>query len=283
MYYGIIMAAVIMFSVQFLFNQQFEKQCGSGLRSMLIFSLGYSAAGLLVLLIINGFAWEFSWFSLIMAVLTALNGMVYTFCSLKALGKINLSLYSVFSMLGGMMLPFIFGILFFHESLSAGKLVCVALVAASLFLTVQRGKKSSGIWYYIGIFVLNGMSGVLSKIFQAGQWAKTSEAGYSALSAAAAMILSLAILPFIKGERLHLNLRAAGSMLGYGILNKVGNFLLLISLSHLPASAQYPMVTGGVMIVSTILCYFTPEKPSARDVGAVVLSFAGILALVLIP
>ena len=113
LYYGIIMAAVVMFSLQFWFNQQFERQCGSGLRPMLIFSSGYSAAGLLVLLIINGFRLEFSWFSMIMAILTALNGMAYTFCSLKALEKINLSLYSVFSMLGGMMLPFIFGILFF--------------------------------------------------------------------------------------------------------------------------------------------------------------------------
>ncbi|MBS6475058.1 MAG: hypothetical protein KH354_03640 [Clostridiales bacterium] len=283
MYYGIIMTAAIMFSLQFLFNQQFEKQCGSGMRAALVFSAGYSAAGLLVLLIINGFRWEFSWFSLIMAILTALNGMAYTFCSLKAFGKINLSLYSVFSMLGGMMLPFIFGILFFRESLSTGKLVCVVLVAASLFLTVERGKKNTGIGYYIGIFVLNGMSGVLSKIFQAGQWAKTSEAGYSVLSAAAAVILSLAILPFIKGERIRLNIRATGSMLGYGVLNKVGNFLLLISLAHLPASAQYPMVTGGVMIVSTVLCYFTPQKPSAKEIGAVLLSFAGILALVLIP
>ena len=283
MYYGIIMTAVVMFSLQFLFNQQFEKQCGSGMRAALVFSAGSSAAGLLVLLIINGFRLEFSWFSMIMAILTALNGMAYTFCSLKALEKINLSLYSVFSMLGGMMLPFAAGILFFHESLSAGKIVCVVFVTASLFLTVKRGRKSGEVWHYIGIFILNGMSGVLSKIFQAGQWVKTSEAGYSVLSAATAVLLSLAILPFIKGKEIRLNLRAAGSMLGHGVLNKVGNLLLLIALAHLPASAQYPMVTGGVMIVSTVLCYFTHQKPSAKEIASVILSFAGILALTLIP
>ena len=55
LYYGVITIATLMFSLQFLFNQQFEKQCGSGPRSTLVFFSGYSAAGLLVLLIINGF------------------------------------------------------------------------------------------------------------------------------------------------------------------------------------------------------------------------------------
>lgn len=103
------------------------------------------------------------------------------------------------------------------------------------------------------------------------------------LSAMAAVFLSFILLPFVKGEKVRLNFRAAGTMLGYGVLNKVGNFLLLIALAHLPASVQYPMVTGGTMIFSTILCCITPEKPSGRDIAAVTLSFIGILALVLIP
>lgn len=283
LYYGVITIATLMFSLQFLFNQQFEKQCGSGPRSTLVFFFGYSAAGLLVLLIINGFRFEFSSFSLIMAILTALNGLAYTVCSLKAFGKINLSLYSVFSMLGGMMLPFFFGIFFFDEKFTGGKLLCIALVAASLLLTIRRGTKNSGLWYYGGIFLLNGLAGVLSKIFEAAPFEKTSAAGYSVLSAMAAVFLSFILLPFVKGEKVRLNFRAAGTMLGYGVLNKVGNFLLLIALAHLPASVQYPMVTGGTMIFSTILCCITPEKPSGRDIAAVTLSFIGILALVLIP
>ena len=46
---------------------------------------------------------------------------------------------------------------------------------------------------------------------------------------------------------------------------------------------QYPMVTGGVMIVSTLLCCFGPKKPSRRELLSVLVGFAGMLALFLIP
>jgi hypothetical protein len=37
------------------------------------------------------------------------------------------------------------------------------------------------------------------------------------------------------------------------------------------------------MILSTLLCYFTPEKPKIREIAAVVVSFAGLLVLLFIP
>jgi multidrug transporter EmrE-like cation transporter len=67
---------------------------------------------------------------------------------------------------------------------------------------------------------------------------------------------------------------------GYGIINKIANYLLLIALAVLPASVQYPFVTGGVMIVSTIISVLTKQKPSKKELISVLLSFIGILALV---
>ena len=65
--------------------------------------------------------------------------------------------------------------------------------------------------------------------------------------------------------------RSLGWMAANGALNKVANLLLLLALVHLPASLQYPMVTGGTIIVSTLLSYFTPRKPKAKEIGAVAL------------
>ncbi len=281
-YYGIISAAVIMFSVQFFFNREFERSYGSTLRDTLVFSAGSSAAGLVVLLLINGIKLEFTPFSLIMAVLTAVDMIAYSFCSLKALGKINLSLYSMFAMLGGMALPFAVGILFFKEELTLGKGLCFLIVAAALALTVKREKGSKGYIYYAGIFLLNGLSGVLSTVFQSAPFEKTSAAGYSVLTAAVMTVLSAALIPFVKGEKRKMNRRAAVSTVCNGVLGRVANWLLLIALAHLPASAQYPFVTGGVMICSTVICYFTPDKPGKREIAAVALSFIGLLILVFI-
>lgn len=281
MYYAVISAAVVMFGVQFFLNGEFQKHCGNTLRSALVLSLLSGAVGTVVLAAINRFRFEFTLFSLIIAVWMAVNTLAFTFCSLKAFGKINLSLYSVFSMLGGMTLPFVAGIAFFDEKVTAGKIICIALVAAALFLTVNRGEKRGGVGWYVGIFVLNGMSGVISKIFQALPYEKTSDAGFSVISAAATVIISAVWLLLSRSEKIKLGKAGVLTAVGSGILGRVGNFLLLIALSHLPASAQYPFVTGGVMIVSTVICFFTKEKPSKREVAAVAVSFAGILALML--
>ena len=282
MYYGLIMIAVLMFSMQFLFNQRFQKEYGSGLKPLLVFVLGYNVAGLLVLLIVNGFRVEFTPFTLLLAFLWSVNSLVLSFCSFKAFEKVNLSVYSLFSQLGGMMLPFFAGVLLFDEKLTAGSIICFVLVLISLLFTVKRGNGGSYLIYYAGIFLLNGMSGVLSKWFAAAPYEKTSSAGYSILSAAVAAALSAIVLLFIRGDRLKLSVRGATNMLGYGVLNKIGNFLLLIALAHLPASVQYPMVTGGVMICSTVICFFTHQKPGKREIASLVLSFVGILALVLL-
>lgn len=279
LYYGVLLAAVTMFSFQFLFNGIFEKEYGNGLRSMFVFSAGSSLVGFIVLFVINGFRFEFTWFSMLMAFFAALDSIGYTYFSLKSLGRINLSLYSMFAMLGGMILPSVAGILFYNEEMTIGKGICYVLILLSLLLGVKKGDSKSGYVYYMGVFMLNGMSGVLSTIFQNAPYEKTSAAGYSMLISLTALVICLVFLPFVKGDGRRLTGKALVSMGGYGVLCRVGNYLLLIALVHLPASAQYPFVTGGVMIISTIISLFTRNKPSMREIIGVAVSFAGLLVL----
>lgn len=281
-YYGLLLAAVTMFSFQFLFNGIFEKEYGNGIRAMFVFSAGSSLAGLVVLLIINGFKIEYTHFSMLMASLAALDSIGYTYFSLKSLGRINLSLYSMFAMLGGMILPSVTGLLFYEEDFTAGKALCFALIILSLLLTVKKGEQKSGYIYYMGVFVLNGLSGVLSTVFQNSPYEKTSEAGYSVLISVATLVISVLFLPFVREKGKKLTKKAVFSMGGYGVLCRVANFLLLIALAHIPASAQYPFVTGGVMIISTVISFFTPDKPSKREILGVAVSFAALLILMFV-
>lgn len=280
-YYALLTAAVTMFSFQFLFNGIFEKEYGNGLRAMFVFSAGSSLAGLIVLLIINKFHVECTPFSLLMASIAALDSIGYTYFSLKSLGRINLSLYSMFAMLGGMVLPFIAGI-YFGEEMTIGKGVCFVLIFFSLLLTVKKGEKKSGYIYYMGVFILNGLSGVLSTLFQKLPYEKTSEADYSILISLVTLVISLVFLPFVKDGRKRLTGKAVFSMGGYGVLCRVANYILLIALVHLPASAQYPFITGGVMIISTLICCFTENKPSKREILGVAVSFAALLILMFV-
>ena len=51
--------------------------------------------------------------------------------------RVNLSVFSLLSMLGGMLLPLFAGIFFYGEKFTLGVGLCVAFVIAALLLTVQ--------------------------------------------------------------------------------------------------------------------------------------------------
>jgi multidrug transporter EmrE-like cation transporter len=230
----------------------------------------------------NGFRFDCTPFLFVMSLLSALNGFGFTYFSFKSLGVINLSLYSLFSMLGGMMLPFLQGIIFFGEAVTVANLICFVLIVAALVITVERGgeKKRGGTVYYIGVFVLNGMSGVLAKIFQSAPYEAASAASYSIWSALVTVVISVGVL-IVLGKRVKKPSGKAVALSScFGILSKIGNYMLLIALAVLPASVQYPFVTGGTMIVSTVIALICRQKPSYREYISVGLSFAGVMILV---
>ena len=279
-YYGLITVSVILFGITFFFNDRYQKESGSGMGATFIFSLVNSLAGLFCLLVTSGFRLDFTPFTLVMAVLTAMNAIGYTFCSLKAFEHINLSLYSIFAMLGGMLLPFVVGIVFYDESLTVGKGIALILIAAALAFTVKRGEKKNGTVYYVGVFVLNGMSGVLAKIFQSAPYEKTDAASYSIWSALVCAVISAFVLLAIRKSVKKPSAKAIALSSGFGAINKIANYMLLIALAVLPASVQYPFVTGGTMIVSTAIALISRQKPSWKELVSVGLSFAGVLILV---
>ena len=281
MYYGIVTIAVLMFGIQFYLNDKYQKENGTGTSSVFIFSFISAVVGVICLAIINRFDFSFTPFTLICAFVTALNLVLCSICTLKALEKVNLSVYSLFSMLGGMVLPFVVGLVFYNEPMSAAKVVCVTLVVLSMLITVNWKNKTGGELYYVGVFILNGMSGVLSKIYESATYPKVSSAGYSLWIAVMSVAITAAVLIAIFKQVKRPNIKAVLYSAGGGALNRIANFLLLIALAVLPASVQYPFVTGGVIIVSTVIAALTKQKPSKKEIFAVALSFIGILALLL--
>ena len=282
MYYGIISISALLFSLVFVFSDKYREKYGSGTDAVLKFTAGSHFAGFIALIIINKFRFEFTPFTAVVAFVAAFDVILFNIFSLRALGKTNLSKYSVFSMIGGMALPFSAGILFFKEELTVGKTVCLLLVALALVFTVEKGDKKGGTIYYIGVFVTNGLYGVINKYFSAAGFEKTSDAGYSVLIEGITVLLCLILLIFAKDRIGIVKGKGLFYMGGYGAMCAVGNLFLLIALRELPASAQYPFVTGGVMIISTIYSFFTENKPGKKEIISVVFAMLGILALVLL-
>lgn len=285
-YYALIIAAVILFGFNFALNDVYRKVRGSTVKASLEATFFGGIIGMFILIVLNGFDLVFTPFLLIMSFVAALNGFAFTFCGFKALNSINLSLYSLFSMLGGMMLPFIQGILFYGEKITLAKVLCFLFICAALILTVEKGEKRKGMIYYVGIFVLNGMSGVISKIYTTAPFARGNATTYSVMTAAWGVVVSgILILTLFRkyNEEKRLSIRSVGVAAATGTLNKVANFMLVISLVHVENTVQYPMVTGGVMIVSTVICFFGKNKPKRKDIISVSLAFVGLLILFILP
>lgn len=282
MYYGMLTLSVILFGLMFFFNDRYQAENGNGMESTFIFSFFTSAAGLVFLLFFNGLSFSLTPFTLMMAFFAAVNNILFMVFSLKALNSVNLSLFSLFTMLGGMMLPFAAGIMFFGEPLTFAVIVCVILNIAALLLTVKKGDGKKSFLIYCGVFVMNGMSGVLSKIYQNSDLPKTNEALYSIWMTLITIVISGIALIILRRNLKKQSMSSVISMIGYGAFNKVGNYLLLLALAVLPASVQYPFVTGGTVIVSTIIAALAKQKPTKREIAAVAVSFIGIMALVIL-
>ena len=284
MYYALIMLSVVMFSGCFALKENYGKRQGSGIKQSMVFLLISSVAGLVVMVIFGGFKLSYTHFTGIMALLSSLNALGFTLCSFKALNTINLSVFSLYSMLGGMLLPFLQGVIFYGEELTVAKVLCLLFIAASLILTIQKGTGKGGAIYYTGVFILNGMSGVISKIFASAPYPKTNAAGFMILSTifnaliAAVIILILNKTKTNKQTPVTITLGALS-----GSLNRIANYILVFALTFVDASVQYPLVTGGTIIVSTVICFIRGVKPSKKELASVVLAFLGMVILFAFP
>lgn len=286
MYYGIILLAVALFGFEFYCNGLYQREAGSSLFTSFFFSCTAGIVGAISLAALNGISFSTTPFTIIMALLSALNGLAFSFCAIKALGKINLSLFSVFSMLGGMVLPFVAGILFYNEPLTIAKIICFCLIVLALMFTIQKDntdKKSS--IYYIGVFVLNGFSAVLSMIYSNSNFEKESPDAYSFQSALFRVLISFIMIMILKKSALKVRIvhtkKLWIAIVFCGFLGTIANYLLLIALEHVQGSIQYSLVTGGVMVASTLIGFFTDKKPTAKNVISVVISVLAMLSLLL--
>lgn len=278
-----------MFGGCFMLNDVHRRMRASCLKVSLQGSLLSAVAGVVVLLLVNGFQVHFTFGAVLISFFASVNTIVLSYCGIMALGTINLSLYSLFMMLGGMMLPFWQGIFFYEEKLTVAKIICFVLICIALLVTVEKGKgNKKAVIYYIAIFILNGMSGVFSKIFVSLPDNTATPGDYSiALALWTGLLSSLLLAIFFRKKQDDgvppLTWKSALVSASSGGINKIANYCLTIALLHVDASVQYPMVTGGVMIVSTVTAFLTPNKPKAREIISVAIAFVGLLVLFLLP
>ena len=296
MYFLVLLLAVLMFTAQFAFTNIYGERVRQSMNQTLVMILLTSILGAVMYWGLGGFRVALSGSLLFYATAFALVMIPYYVLGIKVLSIGSVALYSMFMMLGGMALPFAYGVIFLNEPLTVGKGIgCVALSLAILMQALTEQKQEGGktekkglfILLCIAIFVLNGLTGVIAKAYAISAQSP-DEMGFTVVSCLLTAVFSGGLLigvgfkqkQALKGEfKNAFQPSVIWCILAIGIFTHTGNFLHLKAAAQLPASVQFPMVSGGVMVFSTIVSAgIFKEKISKKEWISVALAcFSTIL------
>ena len=130
--YIIISLAVVCFAGQFAFTKLYESTVKQNMISLLVMLIFTSLTGMILYLCVGKFQVQFSTVTLMWAAMLALIMIPYYIVSIYVISLGSLAIYSMFMMLGGMLVPFFYGIVFLDEKITVGKILGTILL--SLFM-----------------------------------------------------------------------------------------------------------------------------------------------------
>lgn len=312
MYYAMLIGASFLFGSQFMVTKAFEKNYGKTVRASLSFSLLYSLfAGVIffiIKLISSGTVFNLNPFSLCMAFGLSLVNILSSAIGIKTLALGDIAVYSLFLMLGGMIVPFFAGIVFLKESVSACNLIGVAIMIIALCLPVFFGKqnknageaqtdgdtkKKTSVFFYVlcvFLFILNGLSSTLSKFNSVREGAALG-AEFTFYTYGIQFVISLAAFALTtasgKSDKTQNEEKqpvilfrpvAIGCGAAFGAVNGTAFLMSSVAAEHVVAVAQYPLITGATILFSSLLAFlFYREKPTALQLVQIVISLAATI------
>ena len=309
-YYLYIFAAVVLLALQFSTNKAYGVRCGDGARASLVFATaaGFaSAAVTYVIAVTVGGGFRFTWFSLFTGALMASLSCAYTLIGFKIMALGDMSVFMMFLMLGGMMLPYLFGVTVLGEFRDAEPWRITMRVAGLVLLTLSmifpvlaRRKSGKGggrlfVVLCLAVFLLNGVASIVSKTHQINLFDKdvVNAPSYACLGNFMNGVISAVCLAAVairergkaKGGEPPENGAAVSAkraalpavvliIAANALCNSVSYTFQLLSASKLPASVLYPMVTGGSVVLSAVAGrIFFREKPDRITLAGLGLSF----------
>ena len=282
--------ASVAFSAQFIFTKQYQRTVGTADATTSFFhKMIAPLVFVLVLLVKNEFQISITPFSLVMSLLNVGILLCCSLCSMKVLEGGTLANYSLYLMSGGMILPALYGFIFAGDSVGGWKIVSILVILAAIFVKYDSREKvdKKNLLLLIALFVLNGSVGVISSVYQGNLFVFERPAVedfqilYTLLSMLTAGVLfAVKMLKSTEAKReLKQYIKASPWALMEGVLNGVGNLLLLVSLSVLEPSLQYPIITGGSIFLAAIFGFFFKEKPTTRGWISIALAVFGTVLM----
>lgn len=291
MYYLFLVAAAFFTAGQFIFLKLFQKEQGESIFSAAFFSVIVGITQMIFGFAVNGFKLSVSFFSLICAFLMSAFIICSNIFGVKVMKMGKISIYTLFIMAGGMVVPFLYGILFLKEPLKPLGVVSVVLIILALLMPSfeKTGNEKSGSKkFYILCFALFLINGAVSSTIKTHQIGKDAVNSFEFLFWIAFFqtVISLVITAATsKGNHPLEVIKKKKPVLfgaGFGVVNGLASLLQFISASYVNASVQFPIITGGSIVFSALLAYlFFKEKLNKYTVLSIITAFLATCLFIL--
>ena len=197
--YIMISGAALCIAGQFTFNKLYEKKIVKGTLHLFLFPVLTAAVSALLIFFLNGFTLRWGSFTAGLAAANAVVSILSLLCGIVVVRYGSVAVYTMFMMMGGMFLPYVFGLIFLDEKATVCRIIgMVVLIAALILSAVPQGGAGKGgqanrqggagktsqtgsggepaaektkprkLFYLLcaAVFVLNGSVSILSKVHQ---------------------------------------------------------------------------------------------------------------------
>lgn len=291
--YLLILIASICYAGEFALVKYYQKSTEQKMLTVFFMLLVRYVVGATIALCCSGFSLDFSNISLFMTIVMASVFILYNVLGVAILSRGNLAVYSVFMMVGGMLLPMLHGVIFMEEPLSLPKIVGAILMIGFIVLqtlqfekksdselTEKKGKKGFFIFTVLCLlaFIDNGSLGIIRthEITVNGAHEYTFAFSYCLLTA---LIGGVGVLWYLFKDKEQMNKLlkpclkplALLVLVGVGAVANIGDILLLVATGQVEESVMYPVISGATIVFSAIAAAMIfKEKMSKREIIAVI-------------
>lgn len=274
--------AAVLLAFQFAIEKKNQLSEGTDTVPSLRYNMFYGLFTAIFFFCINGFRIELSTFSVLCAFAFSVACLLYTLIGFRIMKSGNLSLYTLFLMSGGMIVPYLFGVAFLNEELTVLRVLGLMVMTAAI--TISGGIKTEGaksiLPLCIIVFFLNGTVSILSKCHAIDTVHHAVDCRqFVMLTGLGRFLVSGIGLLFCKPTKqtLRFSCRLMPTLIAIaGAVGGVSYMLQLVGAAHLPATVTYPLITGGCIIFSALSdVVFYKEKLTRQQLTGILLSFVG--------
>ncbi len=280
--YVLILLSTILLAVDFALCKLYQAKVGTSAKAGLLFNMTNGLITAVIFWALNGFVFSCTVFSVVVAFVMSALAVTYSVIGFRVLKMGSMSLYTVFLMTGGMVLPYLYGLLFLDERVSILRILGLVVIVFAVALSNGGKKATTGqlIALCVAVFVLNGVISILSKTHQITELPTVNAKEYVMLTGPAKFVMCPIAYLLFRKEQTEVTPRRFGRVIPIIALSALvsgSSYLLqLLGAVELPASVLYPCVTGGSIIFSSLAgVLLFKERLSWKQWIAVALCFGG--------